>query len=209
MRTAPGIQHDSAAHAASAPDRDQELVELVRSACAGDQLAWEQLYARFTPTLCGVARSYRLSASDVEDAVQTAWLRLLDNIGRVREPAAVGAWLTITTRRECLRLLRGTARECPSDDPALGDVADRAAAADPERILLATERRAILRGALAELPERQRELMTLLAVDPSIDYCTVGETLAMPVGSIGPTRARSLARLRDHPQVHDLCSSGC
>ena len=204
MGTTLDIQADARRPAPAQPDRDLELVELVRRASVGDRLAWEQLYSRFTPMLRAVAGSHRLSPSDVEDAVQTAWLRLLDNIDRVREPAAVGGWLTMTTRRECLRLLRGTARERPSDDPALGD---SAASPDPERILLAAERRAALRRALAMLPERQRELMTLFAADPSMDYCTVGARLAMPVGSIGPTRARSLARLRDDPELHDFCPS--
>lgn len=191
-----------------APDHQRELVALVKAARAGDDLAWRRLYARYTPALRGIARSYRLSPSDAEDVVQTAWLRLVDNIGRVRDPAAVGGWLAVTTRRECLRMLHGTTRECPSDDPALGDVADGDGPADPQRVLLESERRAILRRALALLPERQRELMTLLAADPSIDYRAVGARLAMPVGSIGPTRARGLARLRCHPELHELCLSG-
>jgi len=205
MATTLDIQPD-ATRDALAPERDLHLVALVRSAAAGDRLAWEQLYCRFTPMLRGVAGSYRISPSDVEDAVQTTWLRLVDNIDRVREPAAVGGWLTMTTRRECLRLVRGTTRERPSDDPALGD---GAASTEPERILLDAERRATLRRALAMLPERQRELMTLLAADPSLDYCAVGERLAMPVGSIGPTRARGLARLREHPELQPFCPSRC
>lgn len=207
MRTSPHTQPGSAAPPPSDPVRDRDLAELVAGARDGDDLAWEQLYARYTPTLRGIARSYRLPASDVEDAVQTAWLRLVDGVGRVRDPAAVGGWLAITTRRECMRLLRGTVRECPSGDPALGDVADSAGPADPEGVLLASERRAILQRALATLPERQRELMALLAADSSLDYGTVGAKLAMPVGSIGPTRSRSLARLRDHPELHEFCLS--
>ena len=101
-----------------------------------------------------------------------------------------------------LRGVAGSYRLSPSDDPALGE---GTAFAEPERALLDAERRAILRRALAVLPERQRELMTLLAADPSIDYCAVGERLAMPVGSIGPTRARGLARLREHPELQAFC----
>jgi RNA polymerase sigma factor (sigma-70 family) len=192
--------------APTSPVRDERLVAIVHSASGGDRDAWEQLYARFTPMLRGVARSYRLSPADVDDAVQTAWLRLVDNIARVREPAAIGGWLTMTTRRECLRLLRGAVRERPSDDPALGD---GTASAEPERVLIAAERRAALRRALATLPERQRRLMTLFLTDPSMEYCTVGARLAMPMGSIGPTRARGLARLRDDPELHEFSPSRC
>ena len=187
------------------PDQEQELVEIVRSARAGDRLAWERLYARFTPMLRRIAGSYRLAPSDTEDAVQTTWLRLVDNIARVREPAAVGAWLAMTARRECLRLRRGAGRERPSDDPALGDGAVRA---EPERDLIAAERHVALGLALATLPERQRKLMTLFLADPSMEYCTVGARLAMPIGSIGPTRARGLARLRDDPRLREFCPSG-
>src|SRR5690349_6700883 len=99
------IAPESATRPAPAPSpaslvRDEQLVATVRRASAGERDAWEQLYARFTPMLRGVAGSYRLSPTDVEDAVQTTWLRLVDNIARLREPAAIGGWLTMTTRRE-------------------------------------------------------------------------------------------------------------
>ncbi len=184
---------------------DEELAELVCRARAGDRLAWEWLYARFTPMLRRIAGSYGLAPADAEDAVQTTWLRLVANVARVREPAAVAAWLAMTARRESLRLRRRAARERPSDDPALGDGAARA---EPERDLIAAERRAALRCALATLPERQRRLMTLFLADPSMEYCSVGARLAMPLGSIGPTRARGLARLRDDPRLREFCPSG-
>lgn len=206
MRSSLHSSQDTESDASFPADYDQELVKLVSSARAGDERAWEQLYARFTPMLRSVARSYRLSSSDVDDAVQMVWLLLLNHIGRLRRPAAVGTWLTTTTRRECLRVLRGTVREPPSEDCTPRDVVDPA---DPESLLLAKERRAVLRRALETLPERQRQLMTLLAFDPTMDYYTMGTTLAMPVGSIGPTRARSLDRLRCHSELRDFCPSSC
>lgn len=206
MRSSLHSSQDTESDASFPADCDQELVKLVSSARAGDERAWEQLYARFTPMLRSVARSYRLSSSDVDDAVQMVWLLLLNHIGRLRRPAAVGTWLTTTTRRECLRVLRGTVREPPSEDCAPRDVVDPA---DPESLLLAKERRAVLRRALETLPERQRQLMTLLAFDPTMDYYTMGTTLAMPVGSIGPTRARSLDRLRCHSELRDFCPNSC
>lgn len=207
MDSSPQSTHASTGLREHAPaGRDQALADLLHSAHQGDDRAWEQLYERFTPMLRRVARSYRLSASDIDDAVQTAWLRLFNHVGRLREPAAVAAWLVTTTRRECLRLLRAPSRVHPSDDPALGDRADRIELDDdPESVLLATERRAALDRALATLPERHRKLMTLLVDEPTMDYRTVSTTLAMPVGSIGPTRARSLVRLQRHPELLDFC----
>lgn len=184
---------------------ERALLELVSAARAGDDRAWERLHARFSPMLRGIARSYRLSSSDVDDAVQMAWVRLVTHIARLREPAAIGAWLATTTRRECLRLLQGPVRERVTDDPDLGDGADWSA--DPEHELLAAERRAALGRALDTLPERHRQLMALLVAQPAMDYQTLSATLGMPRGSIGPIRARSLARLKCHDELRDLSPS--
>lgn len=178
------------------------VAELVGAARTGDDRAWERLHARFAPLLRGIARSYRLSPSDVDDVAQTTWLRLFDHIDRLREPAAVAGWLATTARRECLRVLQTPLRECPSDDPELGDRTDFA---DPESELLAAEQRVALGHALAVLPERHRELMTLLVAEPALQYHEVSAALAIPIGSIGPIRARSLVRLARHPELRPFC----
>jgi RNA polymerase sigma factor (sigma-70 family) len=178
------------------------LSELVCAARTGDDRAWDRLHARFVPLLRGVARSYRLAPSDVDDVVQTTWLRLLHSIDRLREPSAIAGWLATTARRECLRVLQGPMRECPSDDPELGDRCDFA---DPESELLAAEQRVALGRALAVLPERHRRLMTLLVSEPAMQYQEVSAALAMPIGSIGPIRARSLVRLARHPELRPFC----
>ena len=175
------------------------LLELVSAARAGDDRAWNQLHARFTPMLRSIAYSYRLSSSDVDDAVQMTWVRLVNHIGRLRDPAAVAGWLATTTRRECLRLLQRPVRERVTDDPRLGDRVDQGS--NPELELLAAERRAVLASALETLPERHRQLMILLLAQPKLDYETISETLGMPRGSIGPIRARSIARLQGHPEL--------
>jgi RNA polymerase sigma factor (sigma-70 family) len=183
---------------------EREVVELVRAACAGDDRAWERLYDRFSPMLRGIARSYRLSPSDVDDVLQNSWLRLFDHIDRIREPTAVAGWLATTTRRECLRLLQLPMRESPTADPDSGGTSE---SANPERELLAAERRVILARALATLPERHRKLMTMLVAQPDTDYEQLSTALAMPVGSIGPIRGRSLDRLRRHPELRSFCHS--
>jgi RNA polymerase sigma factor (sigma-70 family) len=183
------------------------LVELLRKARAGDDRAWERLHHRFTPMLRGIARSYRLSPTDVDDVVQTTWLRLVDNIGGLRDPAAVPGWLATTARRESLRLLQVPLREYLTDDPDLGGGPTESA--DPERELLAAELRTVLKRAVATLPHRHRQLMTLLVAQPTLDYQELSTTLTMPIGSIGPIRARSMARLRRHRELHSLCASDC
>lgn len=178
-----------------------DLATLVDAARAGDDTAWRCLVARFERRLRDVVRSYRLSAADVDDVLQTTWLRLFSHIGEIREPAAIGGWLATTARRECLRLLQAPMREQLTDDPELGEQRDEDG---PEIELLAAERHAVLNRALATLPERHRALMTLLASDAAPDYQHISQTLAMPIGSIGPIRARSIARLLRHPELHGI-----
>ena len=180
---------------------DADLGALVDAARTGDDAAWRCLVTRFERRLRDVVRSYRLSAADADDVLQTTWLRLFSHIGEIREPTAVGGWLATTARRECLRLLQGPMREQLTDDPDLGEQREQDG---PESELLAAERRAVLNRALETLPERHRRLMTMIAGDTAPNYQHISETLAMPIGSIGPIRARSIARLLRHPELHGL-----
>jgi len=171
---------------------DAQTAALVRAARAGDADAWTRLVGCFDSALRSIARSYRLAPDDVDDAVQTTWLELLEAIGRIREPAAVGAWLATVTRHNALRTHRLHLREQLTDDPCLGASPD---VDGPEERVLAAERRMVLADAVKRLPHRHRRLVTVLLTQPALDYRQVGEQLSMPVGSIGPIRARALARL--------------
>jgi RNA polymerase sigma factor (sigma-70 family) len=178
-----------------------DLAGLVLAARAGDGSAWTKLIGRFDRTLRRIAGSYGLAPADVDDVLQATWLDLLRDIERLREPAAIAGWLATATRRRALRSLQARAREQLTGDPGVGDGPDLHG---PEAGVLARERRAVLARALATLPGRHRRLMTLLLAEPALDYRQVGELLAMPVGSIGPIRARSLARLSRHPELRAL-----
>ena len=177
--------------APSPPDR--ELVAIVRAAAAGDAAAMRRLVDRFEQPLRGVTRFYRLSKWDADDVIQTTWMQFLEHGRTLRDPAAVSGWLKTTARRQSLRVLQGQLREQPTDDPTLGDTGH---ASEPHHELVAAERRAALLGALAQLPDRNRQLMALLVAKPDITYEQVSDTLGMPIGSIGPTRLRAISRLR-------------
>jgi RNA polymerase sigma factor (sigma-70 family) len=166
---------------------------LVRAAANGDQYALERLVVRFDRVLRGVTRSYGLSSWDADDVIQSTWLQFMQHGRELREPAALSGWLATTARRLSLRVLQRHVREQLTDEPARDAPGDHAV---PDRELLAAERRDALHGALAELPERHRSLMSMLVASPDLSYEEVSRRLAMPVGSIGPTRARSLDRLR-------------
>jgi RNA polymerase sigma factor (sigma-70 family) len=181
-----------------------ELALLVRAAQSGDNVAWAQLVGRFDRMLHGIARSYRLSAHDVDDAVQATWIKLYAHVDSIRESAAIAGWLATTVRRESLRLLQTHVREQLTDDL---DFAGEDRRDGPEATLLVTERRAVLERALASLPERQRRLMTLMADQRDPDYREISAELDMPIGSIGPIRARSLARLQRNAELRDFANA--
>jgi RNA polymerase sigma factor (sigma-70 family) len=182
-----------------------ELTILVHGLQRGDERAWTRVVRRFDPGLRRIARSYRLAPADVDDVVQTCWLRLHRHVAKLRLPEALPGWLATTTRREALRLLQRPAAELPTDDELLAEAPDHGG---PERTLIAAERRTALARALRTLPPRHRGLMIMLARDATADYATISRVLAMPRGSIGPVRARCLARLAEDPGLRALASVG-
>ena len=180
---------------------DDGVVSLVRAAVAGDGRAFASLVARFDRPLRAVARSYRLSGWDVDDVIQCTWIQFMEHGSKLREPAAVSGWLVTTTRRYCLRVLQSGVHELLSEDPAASETGyDGGLDAD----MISAERRATLDASLSRLTDRQRDLMTLLLDEPELSYEEVGRRLGLPVGSIGPTRARSLSRLRRDSRLRAL-----
>lgn len=166
---------------------------LVGRARAGDQAAWNELIDRFSKLVWAIARSHRLGAADAADVFQTTWLRLVENVGGLTDPERVDAWLATTARRECLRLIRGARRQIPAGDGLPEPVADLP---DPDARLLRDERDASLWQAFARLRPGDQSLLRMLVADPPASYQEVAVALAMPIGSIGPTRGRCLERLR-------------
>ena len=173
---------------------DPSVVALVARAAGDDPGAWNELVDRYAPLVWAICTRYELSSHDSEDVGQTVWLLLVEQLGKLREPAALPGWLATTTRRECLRVVMASHRSdrLTSLDDALQFVDD---AVIDEEILMA-ERNAGLRAALAELPPRCRQLMSMLLRDPPCSYSEISATLQIAMGSIGPQRARCLERLR-------------
>ena len=175
---------------------DDDTAALLARAQKGDQAAWNALVEQHTGLLWSVARAYRLDTASAGDAIQTTWLRLLEHLDRINDPERLGGWLATTVRRECLQLLRRNSRErlAPSDDASLDIVDDLAAPL--EAGLLTDERDAALWAAFRRVPDRCQRLLRVLMASPPPSYEQVAAALDMPIGSIGPTRARCLSRLR-------------
>jgi RNA polymerase sigma factor (sigma-70 family) len=173
-----------------------DVAQLVRRAADGDRHAWERLVDQYARLIWSITAEFRLVESDAADVAQTTWLRLLEHIDRIRHPDRLASWLAATARNECLRSLAARKRVVLAhDDEALTGVV--ASLPEVDERILADERDQVVRDALSHLPGRWQRLLELLMADPPASYADISSELDLPVGSIGPTRGRCLARLRD------------
>lgn len=176
------------------PTRWERAAALFLRWQGGDARAMDELVRLMTPLLWHVVRSYGLDAALAEDVVQTTWLTLVRRHETITEPQAVSGWLTMVARREAWRVgklhRRADAVEAETLEPHLPtqESAEQTAATDDE------SRRLWL--AVGALNDRCQRLLRIVAFEERPDYARIAEDLAMPIGSIGPTRQRCLAKLR-------------
>jgi RNA polymerase sigma factor (sigma-70 family) len=188
------VHHSSNAAAGSAV-RSSTVAALVEKARQGEAGAWEELVARFGGMIAATGRRYRLTPSDVGELQQTTWLRLVENLHRIEQPERVGGWLATTARRESLQLLRRAGKYHSGADQMLANMPDKHLP-EPDARPIAEERETVLRAGWGRLKPRCQELLSLLISDDPVGYKDLSKLLQMPVGSIGPTRARCLEHLR-------------
>jgi len=180
------------------PSDGQATAQLVAAAHAGERAAWDALVERFSGSIWAIARAHRLNSADAAEVTQSVWLKLVENLGRIRDPGRVGAWLATVTRHECLRRIRQTSRvvtvaEVTEPESSGGDAIDAG--------LLADERSAAVWRAFDRLSPPSRSLMRVLMVEPRLSYAEISAALDIPVGSIGPIRQRCINRLRISPEI--------
>ena len=177
-----------------------ELDVLVAAATRGDEDAWRTLVRRYTPMLLRTLRRYHLDEADGADVVQVTWLRLIEHLPRIREPRALVGWLLTTARREAHRLLHQAGRVVLVEE--LDDAGFCSGPGSPEEEIERWDRERQMRVAVSRLSESDQRLLGVLLASPPPSYRAVAASLGRPVGSIGPTRARCLARLRR--ELHEL-----
>jgi len=192
---AAGLSHTRTA----VPKQDASALDvaaLVRRAAERDHGAWERLVDQYARLIWAITRDFKLVESDAADVFQATWLRLLEHIDRLEQPARVGSWLAATARNECLRSVAARKKVMLVHDDVT--LKDGVAAHEPEidEGLLREERAQDVRDALSRLPWRWRRLVEMLMADPPVPYTEISDQLGLPVGSIGPTRGRCLERLR-------------
>ncbi len=186
---------------------DPSVTDLVTRARNGDKQAWDALVERYAPLIWSICRGYRLGRADADDVGQSVWMCLVDQLDKIRDPAALPGWLATTTRRECWRVV-GAARGpnpvvCALDTETMPD--GQAEAVEQE--LLAAERHAALREAFTHLPLEGQRLIAMLIEDPPVPYAQISAKLGIPVGSIGPSRGRCLDKLRRDPAIAALINA--
>jgi len=176
--------------------------ELFDRCLSGDEAAWAELITRYRGLIYAVPRRVGLSPEDSGDVFQRVCLLLYQRLGSIRDPNRLGGWLLTTATRESIRVSRRSRRDVQIDSgrddaPTGGDdaIPDIRPLPDDERERI--ERAQMLRSALAELSERCRLLLEEFLRDDSANYRDVARRLGIPIGSIGPTRARCFARLRE------------
>lgn len=160
----------------------------------GDARAMDDLVRLMTPPLWHIVRSYGLDHALAQDVVQTTWLTLVRTHTSIQDPQAISGWLAMCARREAWKVGKAHGRADATDAPALEErlpVADSA-----EDVAVDADRSRRLWRALATLDERCRRLLRIIAFDDRPDYARIAKDLAMPIGSIGPTRGRCLTKLR-------------
>jgi RNA polymerase sigma factor (sigma-70 family) len=167
--------------------------QLLARVVDGDQSAWDAIVRQYAGLVWSVARSYRLNGAATEDVVQTVWLRFAEHCGRIRQADRLASWLATTTRNEALRIIRGNTRLRPTD--LVEDAAEPTASTIEDLVTDDETLRSVL-TAFAQLSTDDQQLLRLLCTVPPLDYQTIAEMLGRPIGSIGPTRARCLDRLR-------------
>jgi len=175
-------------------ERDERIAGLVNAAKEGSDDALGQIVTELSPLLWQVARAAGLSSGDAEDVLQTVWLRLLSHLGGIRSPSALTAWLVVTTKREAWRVRAAGRRQLPADQDWLAGLPDPGPGSE-EQVIVDDDRRALW-TAIGQLDRRCQELLRIIAFVPHPDYAAVAAELGMPLGSIGPTRGRCLAKLR-------------
>jgi RNA polymerase sigma factor (sigma-70 family) len=186
---------------------------LIAAARSGDESAWNELVRSCESVVVMTTRRYRLSPTDAADVSQNVWLTVFRRLESLREPSSVTAWIGTIARNACLDVVTSQRRTTPVDfsvvdtarDPWPGmPSADRSHDSGIDDGLRREECRRAVREGLAELTPPQRDLLLLLVADPPLSYRQISRRLGVPIGSIGPSRARLLKKLGDTAALRRL-----
>lgn len=186
------MQREQSANRDLSAREDQRLVERCRN---GDARAWDRLIQKYRVLVFSIPRRMGLSDDDSADVFQQAFLSLYQNIDRIVDGGSVPRWLAVTTSRETLRLLRSRSKAPATGDETLDTVLASEDATAEEEALRAEQAETLWR-AVERVGGRCTPLLKMLFSEQDVSYEQLSEALGIPVGAIGPTRARCLEKLR-------------
>ncbi len=168
--------------------------ELFAEFRSGDEVRMADLVALLTPILWHTVRAQNLDHASAEDVLQTTWLALIRHAESINDSRAVLQWLIVSARREAWRVAKVGRRADPKDfdDDELTAPPDWS----PEASTIRSATDEQLWAHVERLSARCRELLRVIAFADRPDYAAVAQAMGMPIGSIGPTRGRCLAKLR-------------
>jgi RNA polymerase sigma factor (sigma-70 family) len=176
--------------------------ETIRDARSGDRDAADRLVRQFDRLVWWTVRSFRLPDADAEDVVQNTWLRAFEHLGELRDPDRASSWLVTIARRECLKLMRTGRREVPVLD--LQEERTDDGSPQPESLAVDARMHDLLWKHVNQLPASARDMVVALSSNDPPCYADFARRKGIPIGSIGPTRMRSLRKLRASLEVNGL-----
>jgi RNA polymerase sigma factor (sigma-70 family) len=173
--------------------------DLILACREGSKQAWEQLLDRYERLVYSIPLNYGLSAADADDIVQTTFIIFMESVDSLNRDSYLSAWLCTVAKRHTWRLLEKQRREQINPQEDLRETAVFIPDHRSQRQMERWEAVEWLEQGLALLDERCRELLLALYFSPSEQpaYSEIAELLDMAVGSVGPTRARCLKRLKE------------
>jgi RNA polymerase sigma factor (sigma-70 family) len=174
-------------------DQYDDTREILSDAQSGAAGAADRFVRQFERLVWWTVRSFRLPESDAEDVVQNTWLRAFEHLRDVRDPQRVSSWLVTIARRECLKLMRGK-REVLGLDHQAEQRDERSP--QPEKAAVDARMNDLLWQHVNSLPASSRDLVVALSSNDAPGYAEFARCQGIPIGSIGPTRMRSLRKLR-------------
>jgi RNA polymerase sigma factor (sigma-70 family) len=188
----------------SSADTTDSEADLLSRISNGEPAAWNEIIRRYGRLVSTTVWSFRLQEADALDAVQMTWLRLAENAHRIRFPERLGGWLASTARRECLNILRQAKRGQNLAEVVAETVADPSVGPDERAINAHVVQ--TLSKLIDELPPLRRTVIRMLFNDDPYSYDSVARIAGIPLGGIGPTRARALRQLRSKLDEHEVGS---
>ena len=177
---------------------------LMTRAASGDKQGWDALVERYAPLIWSICRRYQLSSADAADIGQAIWPQFMDQLGKVRDLAALTGWLATTTHQECRKIRRAAHGPQAAGKALAAETIPDDQTGNAEQELLLAELHATLREALIGLPPRCQQLIALLTADLPLPDAQISAKLGIPAGSIGSRRSRCLDKLRRDPAIAAL-----